>query len=362
VNLSSFLELILVFGRMGLTGFGGPLALIALMEEECCKRRGWVSLEEFQETFVICKLFPGPIAYQMAVWLGATRGGRLGGVVAGVSFLIPGLTLILLAAHFYAKFQGANSFNVVLEGMRAGALVLIFDSLYRMAEPYKGEVSAWFLAALAVVLMLLFPAWEPLIIIMGGLSMVLASRVNYFRARSLSVPALSLLFQIFWVHFKAGAFVFGTGLAIIPFLQNETVLAHQWLTESEFMDGIAFGQVTPGPVTITSAFIGWKAAGLLGAVAGMVGMYLPGIFLVLAFLPLVKRQFKRWAWLTDFQKGALPVVIGCILGATLSLSKAVVTDFQMLLIMIVLLVFSRFVKIPGWLYMPLGSALRLVLR
>lgn len=343
-------ELFKVFLKIGSTGFGGPLALIALMEKEFIQKRRELSSQEFNEAFVFCKLLPGPLAYQMALWIGQRLGGLKGAYAAGFSFLLPAFLWVLLLSILYPTLGNISFFNPLLDGMRIGALALIFDSVYRMFLPYRKIAFAYIYGVAAIYLMFIVSTFEPLIVLVGGALHVLLKRKRFF-----SFAPFTLL-QLFWVHFKAGAFVFGTGLAIIPFLEREVVEHYRWLSKSEFMDGIALGQITPGPVTMTSVFIGYNAHGLLGVMAAFIGMYLPGILIILYLLPKLKNKIFGQT-LADFHEGAIPYVIGCLFGASIQLSMHTFHSVFSFALFLVLLICSVRSLVTSLFILPLGAIL-----
>lgn len=355
-------ELFFIFLRLGSIGFGGPIALISLMEEECSHKRKWLTLDEFNERYVFAKLLPGPIASQMAMWMGYHVRGRIGALVAGFAFLLPAVTLILVLSVSYASVSNLPKFTPIIQGMEAGALVIIFDSVWRMFHPYVRRLQPWIFAVVAAVLMLLIPRWEPIIILTGGFVMILYGvRFRSSTLKSFSVTPLATIFAIFWIHFKAGFTVFGTGLAVIPILQHEVVTVYHWMSNSEFLDGIAFGQITPGPVTISSVFVGYKTAGFLGALAGVLGMYSPGAILILFVMPLIFNHLKGHPYLQHFQAGAIPTVVGCIFGASLLLGKEMLIRPSLLVLFLFLSMVSFRWKLPGWGTILLGSAINFLL-
>jgi len=341
-------QIFMDFLRIGSVGYGGPIALVALMEQECVKKRKWLTPEAFSELFLFCKLLPGPVAYQMSLAIGHHLRGRWGGVVAGVAFLLPSFVLILLFSIYYASLRGFTAVEKALLGVRAGALVILVDSSLRLAAPYRKDRRAWTFIFGATIGMWLLPRWEPLLIIGAGILSILL-----FRRRQTGL--LSVLWPLFWVHFKAGSMVFGTGLAIVPVLEREVVQHYQWLTSAEFLDGLAFGQVTPGPITITSVFIGYRVASYLGALIGLLGMYLPGIGFVLFLLPALRSRLAGQGWLQHFQAGAVPAVVGCILGATALLARTTLTDVWLIGIFLVLALAAWFIRLPAWLIIPIGA-------
>lgn len=345
-------EIARVFLRLGATGFGGPIALVAYMEEEFCGRRRLISTQAFNESYVLCKMLPGPVAYQMALSLGHHLRGRVGGLVAGFCFLLPAFLMMLAISAFYSQLQQVSGFAVAAEGIRAGALVVIFDSVLRMAKPYAKDAEAWAFAAAGAACMWLWPRAEPLIILAGGLAVVLAGRWLHRKAS---------LLPLFWVHFKAGAFTFGTGLAIVPLLQHETVDLYHWLSREEFLDAIAFGQMTPGPITIASVFIGYRVGTWLGAVVAAAGIYLPGAILVLGVLPGLRSRLSGTAFLKQFQKGAIPTVIGCILAASLVFGADVVARWKSAVIFLALGALSFRWRWPSWAVIGAGAVASLLL-
>jgi chromate transporter len=345
-------ELAKIFLYIGATGFGGPVALVAYMEQEFCERRKVLTTGAFNETYVLCKLLPGPVAYQVALSIGSLLRGRFGGLVAGLSLLLPSFLMMLALSAFYSQVQRLAGFESVAEGLRAGALVVIVDSVLRMARPYRTKAEFWIFAAAGASCMALWPRAEPLIILLGGLSMVLAAR---FR------PGLKSLGPLFWVHFKAGAFTFGTGLAIIPILQHESVDVYRWLTQGEFLDGMAFGQMTPGPITISSVFIGYRAAGFSGAIAAFVGIYLPGALIVLGLLPGLRKRLTGKPALVAFQKGAIPTVIGCILAASVVFGLTVVSTPRTAFLFVLLSLVALRWKVPAWALIGAGGVVSLFL-
>ncbi|MBY0369944.1 chromate transporter [bacterium] len=359
----SVFAIFLTFLKLGATGFGGPVALISLIDQECRLRLKWISAAQFNEAVLFCKLLPGPLAYQVALWVGKDLRGFWGGIAACLGFLIPGFSLILVLAIFYQSLHDWALFEGVLQGVRGAALIVILISLWKLAEPYKHKAVAWVGAGLGGLWMYAFPRWEPASILLGGLvSVAWRQRRRSLGLLSVEPFSLALLGTLLWVHFKAGAFVYGTGVAVLPFLQHEVVDLRHWLTPEQFLDGIAFGQVTPGPLTIASAFIGYYAAGFWGAVVATAGMYLPGMLLVLGVVPLIHSRLRGKQWLLDFQEGAMPIVVGGIAGAWVFLLPAAVPRASAGVLTAFLGVVAwRFPKLPAWGMMILGGVLGAVI-
>jgi len=356
----SLRELIHFFLKIGSLGFGGPLALVALMQQECVDRKKWIDPKRFEETFVFCKMLPGPIAYQMALWVGYEIRGRWGGLLAGIAFVLPAALLLYAFAKSHEIFSSVGAAAPLLEGMRAASLAIILQSVIALYSPYRKSRPALLYALLGACLMLLFPRWEPLIILSGGaLSVILQESLQDFRLK-LSSPGL--LLALFWTHFKAGAFVFGTGLAIVPVLQKEAVDAFGWLSREEFLDALAFGQVTPGPVTTLAAFIGFKAAGEWGSLVATLGMYLPGALMILWILPALRKKIESRSWLIAFQAGAVPTVIGCLAVAALQLLLSTLKTPVLAAVFGIVLISQLKWKLAPWALILLGGGLQFLLK
>ncbi len=352
-----FRSIFFFFLKLGALGFGGPLALVALMQQECVDRKKWVSAKRFEETFVFCKMLPGPIAYQMALWVGYELKGKWGGLLAGLAFVLPAAFLLYLFAKFYSSFEGVSAVAPLLSGMRIAALGIIFQSIVSLFVPYRKQIGSWIYALLGAFLMSFFPRWEPLIIVFGGFLSVGVLELN--RNNKLKLSSGTVLLALFWTHFKAGAFVFGTGLAIVPVLQKEVVDAFHWLSQEEFLDALSFGQVTPGPVTTLAAFIGYKAAGEWGSLAATLGMYTPGALLILFLLPLIRKKIESQKGLFAFQAGAIPTVIGCLAVAASQLTMSTLKTPLTGIYFLGLLTVQFALRPPPWALILLSGGLHL---
>ena len=364
-------EIIYLFVRLGALGFGGPVALIAMMEEEVCRKRNWVSKERFTEIYAVCKILPGPVAVQMAIFLGSVRGATLGGFLAGFFFILPSFLMVLALSYTYVNTQLTQKFGSAFITMQAAALGVVLLSTFQLAKPYLKKQSGILIGLISLVLLYLWPKYEPFVIFFFGLSGA------YIYSRSVSSSSGSRLvsfapgflaglvakfptelfsdtiyLRLFWVCFKAGEFVFGSGLAIIPLLEAEVVQHYHWLTHAEFMDGLAIGQVTPGPVTITVTFIGFKTAGILGALVATGGIYLPPFINVLYILPRIWKKISGTPGARGFTSWAFPAVIGGILGATLNLARVTLISPLPLGIFLAVLLIGLYRNVPAWILVP----------
>lgn len=323
-------EIALLFTRLGCLGFGGPFAVISLMEDEFIRRRKWLSPEKFSEMLAVCKMLPGPIAVQLAIYLALERAGPVAGIVAGVCYIMPAFILVLALSYFYVRTGVATSFSVLFQSLQAGALVVIFFSVIQLGKPYRKSVRSWAIGIASAALIFLVPRYEPLVIFAFGLSGAYFPTAQRPKLHAFLLPwgltkvskdfFTSIYLKLFWVFFKAGAFVFGSGLAIVPMLEGDTVSHFHWLTHSQFMDGLALGQVTPGPVVITATFIGYKAAGFTGAIIATFAIFAPAFFNILVLVPKTWARLAKTAYAKDFVAWAIPSVVGCVFGAALKLS------------------------------------------
>ncbi|NDC24623.1 MAG: chromate transporter, partial [Proteobacteria bacterium] len=272
---------------------------------------------------------------------------------------LPAATLLFLFAKYYQFIQGLSASSWILDGMRIGAMVIILQSVGSLFSPYRKKVTGWLYALSGALLLTLLPRWEPLIILGGGiLSVLLLKKYPDFR---LKLQSVSVLLALFWTHFKAGALVFGTGLAIVPILEREVVTKYHWLTQKEFLDALVFGQITPGPVTTLSSFIGYQVAEGFGSLIATFGMYLPGALMILLFLPRIRSSIENKSWLVDFQRGAVPTVIGCLMAASFGLLSGVLVDPVLRATFFVLLLIQIVWVFPAWLVILLGSCLQPIL-
>jgi chromate transporter len=346
------------FFKIGATGFGGPIALIALMEQEFVAEKKWMEGSHFHSGYLLCKLLPGPTAYQVALWIGRELKGNAGALIAGLSFLLPGFCLILTLSYIYETIHTWHSLNWILDGMRAGALVAILESCWRMITPYTKERAAWGWIFFSATLLWFLPWAEPLIILTFGLGFWCFANFKPEKKIALQPFTFLLAWKLYWTHFQAGAIVFGTGLAVLPFLEQRVVQTYHWLSQAEFIDGMAFGQITPGPITITSAFLGFRTCSWGGALAAFSGIYSPGILLILFLVPWCKKHFTGGKNLPAFQKGAFLAVLGCILASCLILSKPILHSFQSCFVLVFLIGILFWKRLPSWLLIPIGVIAR----
>ncbi len=380
---SRYIETALYFLKLGFIGFGGPLALVASMQRDLVERRKWMDPEAFARAFALIKAMPGPVAFMTSVFLGQRRAGWLGGLVAGVGLIAPSFAMLVLFGMFYEQWRGVRGADAFLTGLQATALGVILASLKGLGFSHRKKIIFWFLAFVAALITFLKPALEPFLILFSGLltagllRLKMKSRPSHWLQNlkllwigGLQPPQLDMTTQalpvmqttanfpdLFLSCFKAGAFVFGSGLAIVPMMEHDFVSRLGWLTHTEFMDALAFGQVTPGPVVITTTFIGYKSLGLAGAFVATSAIFLAPFLHMVTWFPRALNRMEKLPWIQAFLTGAIAAVCGAIFATVLKLAAPWINQpFAYLLIAAALLA-GLLTKIPVWLVIPFGGAL-----
>lgn len=311
-------ELLKYFLLLGATGFGGPLSLVQLMREEFVEKQNKISHQDFDQAFTMIKAMPGPVAFQMAVFLGYKFHKLKGAVLAGFGLLWPSFLMMIFLGYFYNQFSKNIYISIVLEGFLFSVSAVILLSLKNMVLTYFKHTAFWFLIVVSCYVAWLHIIPEPFLILGCGAMVVLVHylqknpSVNFFAA-GIMLADHEKLFSLFKTCFFGGAFVFGTGLAILPVLQSDFVDHYHWLTLQEFNNGVTFGQMTPGPVTITATFLGYKIAGLWGACVATFAIFITPFIHMVTWFPLALKWLSRQLWIKPFLLGATAAVVGSIL-------------------------------------------------
>ncbi len=342
---------------LGTVGFGGPIALAGHMQQDLVDDRRWISREDYVEGLALAQLAPGPLAAQLAIYLGYLRAGVLGATLVGVAFVLPSFLMVLALSVAYVRFGGLRWMQGMFYGIGAAVIGIIARSAFKLTKITLGKDRV--LWAIFIVLAV-STAWTSreviwLFLLGGVIAMLLKSfparaRVGSATGLGLFVaagtfPANSQLWEVFLYFAKAGMFVFGSGLAIVPFLYGGVVQGHHWLTDRQFVDAVAVAMITPGPVVITVAFIGYLVAGTAGAGAAALGVFLPVYLVVVALAP----SYKRWAknpQLNAFVRGITAAAAGAIAGAVVVLARRSIYDLPTAVIAIVSLAVLFRWKVP----------------
>jgi chromate transporter len=347
----AFRTLLRYFLGLGTWGFGGPIATVGYMQRDLVEKHQWLDRQDFLNGVALGQTMPGPLAAQVVMWVGYLRAGPLGALATSGLFILPSFILVLAVAVVYVEFQGLTVVQSLFYGIAPAVMAIIaiaavkLGRLTNRADPRLWAISAATLAVTAATgaeIALLFIAaglvmmlWEAPPRFLAGGTMLLSPLGFSFLMGSAGTGTL-LTLSLFFL--KAGAFIFGSGLAIVPFLREGVVEQHHWLTERQFLDAVAMGLITPGPVVITAAFIGYLVAGMAGAAVSTVAIFLP-IYLGVV---IPARWFIRHQddpRVRGFVKGATASAAGAIGGATIVLTRGAVIDWPTAAIAVAALAF-----------------------
>ena len=377
-------EMLRFFLWLGTTGFGGPIALVGYMEHEFVERRRWVTRQELKDGLAFSQLAPGPLAAQLAIYLGWLCGGFRGATVAGVAFVSPSFVMVLALAALYLRFGGMDWLQGAFYGIGAAVIAIIARSAVKLVRvTLVRDPLLWTLFGTNAVVTAWTESEIVWLFVLCGVVAVMAKapmRLTSSRAASLMAPsggwqlpdwllvglhgpAVPAVLGTIFVYFAtAGMFVFGSGLAIVPFLHGGVVQQHQWLTERQFLDAVAVALITPGPVVITVAFIGYLVAGVLGATVAAAAVFAPVYVMTL----LLARHFERWKAnlrVRAFVDGVTAAATGAIAGAAFVLGKRAVIDIPTTLIAATtLLALIRVRKIPEPLVILAAGVVGIIVR
>jgi chromate transporter len=353
--------LVLYFLRLGTLGFGGPIALVGYMQRDLVENRKWVSREDYLEGLAFSQLCPGPLAAQLAKYLGWVHSGTLGATLTGAAFVIPSFLMVLGLASLYVHFGQLAWIQGLFYGIAAAVSAIIVRSAWKLIQKTLGTYYLlWVLfSALAITTVWTQSEVVWLFVLSGFVAMFVKAPPNFearlARAALLGPGLLTGLLgpasagtvaSVFLFFLKAGAFVFGSGLAIVPFLYGGVVGKFHWLTERQFLDAVAVAMITPGPIVITSGFIGYLVAGPLGACAAALAVFLPPYLLVIFGAPYYRR-FAQNRQVKAFVQGVTAAAVGAIAGAAVILSRRALVDLPTILIALLsFAVLLGFKKIP----------------
>jgi chromate transporter len=319
------------WGRLGCIGFGGPPTHIALLRDLCVERRRWLDADDFEDAIAACNLLPGPASTQLAILCAWRIRRGAGAIVGGLSFILPGLALILLLAAIFLAASPTLWVRGAAAGAGAAVAAVAVCAGASLVEPsWRRAVSArrWLCyAIIGGASAALAGPWVVLGLLACGLVEILASRSSReLPALAIGVVPLATLTAtvpaLAWVSFKVGALSYGGGFVIIPLMQADAVSTHHWMSAAQFLDAVALGQITPGPVVLTVAVVGYAAAGVVGGVVAAAVAFSPSF----AFVLLGARHFdrlRRSARVRAFLAGAGPAAIGAILGSAIPLAREI---------------------------------------
>jgi chromate transporter len=333
-------QLILYFLRLGTFGFGGPVALVGYMHRDLVERRGWISESDYKEGLALAQIAPGPLAAQLGIYMGFVHFRLLGATVAGLAFVLPSFLMVVALGWAYVEFGGLTWMQSVFYGVGASVIGIMAISAHKLASRNLGrDKLLWGIFLLLAAVTIITQSEIALLFIGAGVLVWVIRCKPKFGTSSLAVllptqlPNIALasatdantLIQIALFFTKAGAFVFGSGLAIVPFLYGGIVTEHHWLTEKQFVDAVAVAMITPGPVVITTGFIGYLISGLPGAVLAAVGTFVPCYLATVIAAPYFKKYGKLPA-LIAFVDGITAAAIGAIAGSVVVIAHRSIID------------------------------------
>ena len=342
-------QLLLYFLRLGALGFGGPIALAGYMQRDLVERRRWVSQQDYVEGLALAQLAPGPLAAQLAMYLGWVRAGVWGASLVGVVFILPSFVMVLALAALYVEFGGIAWMHGAFYGVGAAVIAVIARSAYKLVRlavardwllwgifALNAGVTAWtesenvwvfLLSGVVVVLVRAPPGFGA----KGGMALGLAAWPDALTSGLHGPADGNTMGRLTWFFTKAGAFVFGSGLAIVPFLHGGAVKEYKWLNDQQFLDAVAVAMITPGPVVITAGFVGYLVAGPVGAVLAAAGVFLPCYLMVLVLAPFYRHVVKN-RQIKAFVSGVTAAATGAITGAVFVLGRRAIVDVPTALI------------------------------
>jgi chromate transporter len=346
---------------LGTWGFGGPVALVGYMYRDLVEKRGWISESDYKEGMAIAQLMPGPLAAQLAIYLGFVHYRVLGATLVGLAFVLPSFLMVVALGAAYAAYGGIGWMQAVFYGVGAAVIGIIAMSAYKLTTKNIGrDRLLWAIFAVSLMVTVVTQS-EVIWLFLGAGVLVWLVRVppawlKVGRVNALAAPVAGALLAtgVDWPRLKqiglyfayAGSFVFGSGLAIVPFLYGGVVKEYGWLTDRQFVDAVAVAMITPGPVVITTGFIGYLVAGLWGAVVAAVGTFLPCYLFTVLPAPYFKKHGKRPA-IVAFVDGVTAAAIGAIAGAVIVIGQRSITDWiTAALALVTAAVLWRFKKVP----------------
>jgi chromate transporter len=384
MSAPSILDLVRYFLVLGATGFGGPVALANYMRRDLVEKRGWIDDAAYDRGLAIATACPGPMAYQLGVYCGYITQGVPGALAVAVAFALPPFAIVVAIAALYERFAGSGITRGLFYGIGPVVVALILRASWTLGrKTLKRDYAAWAVAVVACAATIILQqelAW--FFLAAGVLGIVIfAPRVKPAastteppaapKLRGFAFPALlgfvsspvaGLAPALFWFFFKTGFLVFGSGLVVVSFVKTYVVDQYHWLDNQTFVDAVAIGMISPGPVVITATFVGYAVAGFAGAVAATLGIFLPSIILTVLATPLLLR-YGSHPHVAGFVRGVTVAVVGVLAGTTYLIGRPVIVDgFAVVLLLVVLAAPLVTKRVPDQAYVALGAILGIALR
>ena len=369
-------QLVIYFLKLGAIGFGGPAALIGYMHRDLVEKRNWINDQDYKDGLALAQLAPGPLAAQLAIYTGYIDFGILGATLTGIAFVLPSYIMVVGLGWLYMHFGGLPWMQAVFFGVGAAVIGIITLSTFKLSQKSLGKDRLRWIIFLVLTVSTFLTENENvwLILLAGFVVWFVKSPPRFLKMHStmflmpvllqasIQFPANERLVQIWWFFLKAGAFVFGSGLAIVPFLYGGVVNDYHWLNNHQFLDAVAVAMITPGPVVITVGFIGYLVAGFPGASIAALATFLPCYLFTILPAPYFKK-YSRYPSIKAFIEGVTAAAIGAIAGAVIVLAKRQLIDITSIVIALSsLLVLLRFKKIQEPIVILAAAVIGLLLK
>jgi len=350
----TLVDLTKYFLKLGTWGFGGPVALVGYMHRDLVENKAWLTEEEYKEGLALAQLAPGPLAAQLGIYIGFVHYRFIGATLAGLAFVMPSFLMVVLLGMAYKLYGGLAWMQAVFYGVGAAVIGIIGLSAYKLTiktiskfEPaaIKEKWLLWVFYIIGIIITVITQKEEILLFLVCGILYMLIKAPPKWLKKPAIVPGVMLLGigfwkydskilpEIGWFFLKAGAFVFGSGLAIVPFLHGGVVADYHWLNEKQFVDAVAVAMITPGPVVITVGFIGYLVAGFPGACVAALATFLPCYVFTVSLAPSFKKIAKNKS-IKSFVDGITAVVIGALVGSVIIIGMRSIIDIPTALIAI----------------------------
>jgi chromate transporter len=342
----SLKDLVVYFLKLGTTGFGGPVALVGYMHRDLVEERGWISEEEYKDGLALAQLAPGPLAAQLGIYLGYVHYKIVGATLAGLAFVLPSFIMVVALGIAYHLFGGLPWMQAIFYGVGAAVVGIIAISSYKLTEKSISKINIkaieqrwmlWLFFIMAMAITVFTEKEQVLLFVAAGLLYMIVKAPPAWMKRNAVTNSILLfgtgfwsfntgdLGKIAWFFTKAGAFVFGSGLAIVPFLHSGVVTEYGWLTEQEFIDAVAVAMITPGPVVITVGFIGYLVAGFPGAAVAAAATFLPCYLFTVLPAPYF-HKYGRHPSVKAFVDGITAAVVGALAGSVIVIAIRTIKD------------------------------------
>lgn len=350
------LEIFKVFAKLGIFAFGGPAAHVAMMEDEIVTKRKWMSKERFIDMYGFTSLIPGPNSTEMAILMGYHRGGMIGLIIAGMSFILPAVLIVLALAFVYVNYGSLPLVAGLFDGVKPVILAIVLQALYRLSKNVLSSFEK-VLIFIAVLALSFFGFSEIPLILIGASIYFIIKKMP--KNKTYVVEPMSW-FLVFLVFLKIGSVLYGSGYVLLSFLETEFVLRFGAITSQTLLDAVAVGQFTPGPVFTTATFVGYVIAGFPGAIAATIGIFLPSFLLVGLVFPWFEKLRKN-PILSIVLDGVNVASIALMAAVTIKLGIATLIGWQSIIIFLVSAILLIKTKINStWLILA-GSIIGILL-